>query len=159
MVVVRNWACGLVLKHCLQSLHLALQPMKRVNDDLAEIVASWRDALEHEMLAAAPDAVVLGRESERLANTLCIAHPRIDAETMVMSFDLAGVAVSAGLGLFFGQDGGIARLAVAMGHDGLDPQCCSPEFGVVDDTGGLSARCGSLERTSSRVSKNGTGRP
>lgn len=88
-----------------------------VNDDLAG-VASWRDALEHEMLAAAPDAVVLGREAERLANTLCIAHPRIDAETMVMSFDLAGVAVSAGSACSSGKMAA-SHVAVAMGHDGL----------------------------------------
>lgn len=88
-----------------------------VNDDMTQL-ASWRDALEQEMLSVAPDAVVLGAETERLPNTLCIAHPRIDAETMVMSFDLAGVAVSAGSACSSGKMSA-SHVAVAMGHGEL----------------------------------------
>ena len=48
------------------------------------------------MLDAVPDAVVFSGDAGRLDNTLAIAHPEIDAETMVMSFDLDCVAISAG---------------------------------------------------------------
>jgi len=40
--------------------------------------------------------VIFGRQVERLANTSAIAMPGRMAETQVMRFDLAGVAVSAG---------------------------------------------------------------
>ncbi|MGY8996128.1 MAG: cysteine desulfurase, partial [Alphaproteobacteria bacterium] len=45
-------------------------------------------------------------------------HPRIDAETMVMSFDLAGVAVSAGSACSSGKMSA-SHVAVAMGHGEL----------------------------------------
>lgn len=88
-----------------------------VNDDRAGM-ASWRDALEREMVSSAPDVVVLGGEAERLPNTLCIAHPRIDAETMVMSFDLAGVAISAGSACSSGKMAA-SHVAMAMEHENL----------------------------------------
>lgn len=56
-------------------------------------VAKMRDALEGRLDAA---ATVLGREAPRVANTSCIAMPGVAAETQVMAFDLAGVAISAG---------------------------------------------------------------
>ena len=55
-----------------------------------------RDDMEARMLDAVPDAVVFSGDARRLDNTLAIAHPEIDAETMVMSFDLDCVAISAG---------------------------------------------------------------
>ena len=55
-----------------------------------------RQGLEERLVAAAPDAVVFGRDTGRLANTTCIAMPGRAAETQVMALDLEGVAVSAG---------------------------------------------------------------
>lgn len=57
-----------------------------------------RDRLEQGLLAACPEAPVHGREARlgRLPNTLCIGMPGVPAETQVMAFDLAGLAVSAG---------------------------------------------------------------
>jgi len=57
-----------------------------------------RDRLEAGLLAACPEAPVHGREARlgRLPNTLCIGMPGVPAETQVMAFDLAGLAVSAG---------------------------------------------------------------
>jgi cysteine desulfurase len=46
--------------------------------------------------ALGADARIFGRGAERLANTTCIAMPGVSAETQVMAFDLAGIAVSAG---------------------------------------------------------------
>ncbi len=64
-------------------------------DDAARL-RRLRDDMESRMLDAVPDAVVFSGDVKRLDNTLAIAHPDIDAETMVMSFDLDGVAISAG---------------------------------------------------------------
>ncbi len=45
---------------------------------------------------AAPDAVVFGETAPRLPNTLCFAVPSVEAATMMIALDLAGVAVSSG---------------------------------------------------------------
>ena len=55
-----------------------------------------RDRLEADILAATPAAVVIGGQAHRLANTSCIAFPGFAAETLVIGFDLDGVAISAG---------------------------------------------------------------
>lgn len=55
-----------------------------------------RDRLEAEIVALVPETVVIGADVPRLANTSCLALPGRQAETMVIAFDLAGVAVSAG---------------------------------------------------------------
>jgi len=60
-------------------------------------IAALRDQLENELMAIAhDDAVVIGRNATRVANTLCIAMRDVSSETQVMALDLAGVAVSAG---------------------------------------------------------------
>ncbi len=51
-----------------------------------------RDRLE----AGLEDAVVFGRSCDRLPNTSCFAVPGMDAETLLMAFDLDGLAVSSG---------------------------------------------------------------
>ncbi|MDF2766210.1 MAG: cysteine desulfurase, partial [Rhodospirillales bacterium] len=58
--------------------------------------AALRDQLEQRILSLAPAAVVHGSASPRLPNTSCIGMPGVDSETQVVSFDLAGIAVSAG---------------------------------------------------------------
>jgi len=55
-----------------------------------------RDRLEAEALRVAPGTVVFGAGVERLPNTSCLALAGLSAQTAVMGFDLAGVAVSAG---------------------------------------------------------------
>lgn len=56
----------------------------------------WRDAFEATLEKAVPDTHIYSKEVERLPNTSCIAMPDLPAETQLMHFDLAGVAVSAG---------------------------------------------------------------
>jgi cysteine desulfurase len=51
-----------------------------------------RDRLE----AALDGAVIFGRDADRLPNTTCFAWPGLSAETLLMSFDLEGVALSSG---------------------------------------------------------------
>jgi len=56
------------------------------------LLAKLRDGLE----AALPDAVILGQQAARVGTTSCLALPGLGAETQIMAFDLAGIALSAG---------------------------------------------------------------
>mgnify|MGYP003382115173 FL=1 len=51
-----------------------------------------RDELELSLEAA----VIFGAGVERLPNTSCFALPGLNAETLLMAFDLEGIAVSSG---------------------------------------------------------------
>ena len=67
--------------------------------DLAAMpgIAVLRDALEGEIAAlAGPDAVFYGARAGRIANTSAVGMAGVAAETQVIAFDLAGIAVSAG---------------------------------------------------------------
>lgn len=64
-----------------------------------------RDRIEREVRAATPEAVVIGSSVPRLANTSSIALPSLRAETSIIAFDLAGVAVSAGSACSSGKVG------------------------------------------------------
>src|SRR5439155_1994007 len=55
-----------------------------------------RDRLETGLRALTPEAVIFGSEADRLPNTTLIAVPGAKAETLVIGFDLEGVAVSSG---------------------------------------------------------------
>lgn len=61
-----------------------------------ERVSKLRDRAEVLVRDAAPDAVVFGGGAKRLGNTLCFAVPGMPAETAVIAFDLAGIALSSG---------------------------------------------------------------
>jgi cysteine desulfurase len=77
-------------------------------------VRRLRDELEAAAIEAAPDAVVIGAEVERLPNTTALALPGVSAETQVIALDLAGVMVSAGAACSSGKVGPSHVLA-AMG--------------------------------------------
>ena len=55
-------------------------------------IKALHDRLESELEGAS----ILGDGAGRLANTTCFASPGMSAETLVMNFDLAGIAVSSG---------------------------------------------------------------
>ncbi|MHA1564712.1 MAG: cysteine desulfurase family protein [Alphaproteobacteria bacterium] len=63
--------------------------------DMAGITA-LRDDLEARALKTLPGVQIHGAAAERLGNTSCISAPGVAADMLVMAFDLAGVAVSAG---------------------------------------------------------------
>lgn len=79
-------------------------------------LATWRDDLELRLARAASEIFIVGAGAPRLPNTSCLTMPGVAAETQVMAFDLAGVAVSAGAACSSGK---IARSHVleAMGLD------------------------------------------
>lgn len=77
-------------------------------------LAALRVRIEAGVLAAAPEASVVGAEAPRLPNTSCILLPGVPAEAQVIALDLAGVRVSAGAACSSGK---VARSHVlaAMG--------------------------------------------
>jgi cysteine desulfurase len=80
-----------------------------------DAVRAMRDGIEDLVLAAAPDAQIFGRTTERLANTVFFAIPGIKAETAQIAFDLAGVALSAGSACSSGRVGP-SHVLKAMGY-------------------------------------------
>jgi cysteine desulfurase len=59
-------------------------------------MAALRDRLETGLRALTPEAIIFGSQAERLPNTTLVAMPGGKAETLVIGFDLDGVAVSSG---------------------------------------------------------------
>ena len=55
-----------------------------------------RDRLTLAVRSVAADAVIFGDTARRLPNTLCFAVPGVQAATLMIALDLAGVAVSSG---------------------------------------------------------------
>ena len=59
-------------------------------------LAALREQLEASVLQIAPDALIFGSGAPRNPNTCAFAIPGLPAETALMAFDLAGVALSSG---------------------------------------------------------------
>lgn len=79
-------------------------------------VGALRDKLEGEMLKAATDVVIHGRDVSRVGNTTFFTLPGLKAETGQIAFDLEGVALSAGSACSSGKVGQ-SHVLTAMGYD------------------------------------------
>jgi cysteine desulfurase len=64
--------------------------------ELAGRLTALRDALERQLLAVVPDAVINAWQSERAPHVSSISIPGTDSEAMLMHLDLAGIACSSG---------------------------------------------------------------
>ena len=64
--------------------------------DAARRLAQLRNRIEADVARIAPDAVIVAQNAERLPGTLCFAVAGMQAETLLIAFDLAGVSLSAG---------------------------------------------------------------
>jgi cysteine desulfurase len=62
----------------------------------SEQMAKLRDQLELGIRRITSDAVIFGSDAVRLPNTTLFSMPGMKAETAVIAFDLAGIAVSSG---------------------------------------------------------------
>ncbi|WP_181707019.1 cysteine desulfurase family protein [Chthonobacter rhizosphaerae] len=62
----------------------------------APAIAARRDRIAAAIRRVSPEAVVFSEAAERIANTLSVAVPGLQAETALIAFDLAGVALSSG---------------------------------------------------------------
>ena len=74
----------------------ALAVAQATQDAEAARLAALRDRLEAMILDFAPDTLFFSRTATRLPNTSAFAFPGLNAQTMLMALDLAGVAVSSG---------------------------------------------------------------
>jgi len=83
-----------------------------------ERVRKLKTQLEEQVRAVTPEAVIIAAGAPRLPNTTSLALPGASAETLVIRFDLAGIAISAGAACSSGKVGASHVLA-AMG---LAPQ-------------------------------------
>jgi len=88
------------------------------NDEERTRLAALRDGFEHALKEALPDAVILGANAPRLANTSNVALPGLAAENMVIALDLDGVMVSSGSSCSSGKIAASHVLA-AMGVNDL----------------------------------------
>ncbi|NNF80267.1 MAG: cysteine desulfurase [Rhizobiales bacterium] len=59
-------------------------------------IRKLRDDLQAKLLESSPHIHIFSGEAERLLNTLCFAHSDMPADTLLIGFDLEGVAVSSG---------------------------------------------------------------
>lgn len=93
----------------------AAEAARKTVDERARI-AALRGRLEAGLMDLTPDAHIMGLGTERLPNTTCIALPGHAAETLVIRFDLAGIAISAGAACSAGKIG-VSHVLMAMGCD------------------------------------------
>ncbi|MDR3492990.1 MAG: cysteine desulfurase family protein [Ancalomicrobiaceae bacterium] len=80
-------------------------------------VARRRDRLEAALVAQTPDAVVFSADAVRLPNTLALAVLGVAAETAVIAFDLASIALSSGSACSSGKVAA-SHVLKAMGVEG-----------------------------------------
>lgn len=85
-------------------------------DGVWDQVKEFRNILEKALEAGSKSTIFVGKDQERLPNTLCFATPGWKGETQVMQMDLAGFAISAGSACSSGKVRASAVLT-AMGFD------------------------------------------
>lgn len=100
----------------------------------ADELKNRRERIEHIVRETIPDAIIFAEGEERLPNTVFFAIPGVKAETALIAFDLAGVAVSAGSACSSGKVGAsrvlkamgfgetISGLRVSVGHQTTDQE-------------------------------------
>lgn len=59
-------------------------------------IAALRDELEREIVSQLPQTRVIGRECERIPNTLCVCIPGVGSEAVLLLLSEAGVCASSG---------------------------------------------------------------
>jgi cysteine desulfurase len=56
----------------------------------------WKNSIENEMLNVSRGTIILGQNAPRLPHVICAVMPEVSSETQLISFDLAGICMSAG---------------------------------------------------------------
>ena len=74
----------------------AAEAVRESGTEWLKQLRQWHQQLEERLLSVSDDAVIFGRHVARLPNTTAIAMKGRRAETQVMHFDLADIAISAG---------------------------------------------------------------
>lgn len=81
----------------------------------ADRLAALRDRFEEAVKQTSNDAIVIGGDANRTANTSCVAMPGVKGETQVMHFDLNGICVSSGSACSSGKVK-VSHVLSAMGY-------------------------------------------
>jgi cysteine desulfurase len=87
--------------------------LAEVNAEPARLIG-LRDRLTAAVRSVAADAVVFAETAPRLPNTVCFAVPGVEAATLMIALDLAGVAVSSGSACSSGKVA-LSHVLAAMG--------------------------------------------
>jgi cysteine desulfurase len=74
----------------------AARLMLAERDDLAARLITLRDRFLADLLARIPSVVLNGPPTERLPNNLNVSFPGLDAESLLLSLDRAGISASSG---------------------------------------------------------------
>jgi cysteine desulfurase len=104
-----------------------------------EHAARLRDRLEAGLRAITPGVVIFGESVERLPNTTLFTHPGLRAETAVIGFDLAGVAVSSGAACSSGK----VQASHVLAAMGVEPSLAQ---GAIRVSTGYSTKDADLDR-------------
>jgi cysteine desulfurase len=75
---------------------VAAREARATMDDEGHRLSALRDRLEQEILAAVPGTAINGAPTPRVPNTTNISFDRVEAESLLIALDLAGIAVSTG---------------------------------------------------------------
>lgn len=89
-------------------------------DAMAELatmqgIGAMRDRFEAAIVEMSNEAILIGADAPRTANTSCIAMPGVKGETQVMHFDLNGICVSSGSACSSGKVK-VSHVLSAMGY-------------------------------------------
>jgi len=66
------------------------------DQDSYQALGALRDELEAQLQAISPELVIFSQSAPRVANTSAVGLAGLDAQTMLMGLDLAGIAISSG---------------------------------------------------------------
>lgn len=86
------------------------------NMPVYETLAQWRDEMEATLLQISPELIIHGKNQNRIGNTSFFSLPHVNAQTLLMAFDLEGIAISNGSACSSGSVKPSATLH-AMGYD------------------------------------------
>lgn len=118
-------------------------------------LAALRDRVEAAVRKAGNGAVIVGGAAPRLANTSCIALPGSKAETQVMAFDLAGIAVSAGSACSSGKVEPSHVLSAMNLAPGVAESAVRVSFGFASTEADADAFVAEWTRLAARVGADG----
>lgn len=96
--------------------------LRDLNAGVWERVAKLRNILEKAIEARSKEIILVGKDTSRLPNTLCVIAPGWKGETQVMAMDLAGFAISAGSACSSGKVKS-SRVLQAMGYSEGEAAC------------------------------------
>ena len=99
--------------------------------------------------SATPQAVIFGADRPRLPNTMLFAVPGMSAETAIIAFDLAGIALSSGAACSSGKVSASHVLAAMGVPENLAKSALRVSFGPETTENEVEIPADCLEKTGS----------